>query len=101
MLGVGNGLSEELSAATQNINLKGRPAVMTQGVAATEGRLLTRGPGTRLPDQMQQIIQLLKDPPAPKAPRQRILVELDQRQMQTWDKIQQNTANTVQMEAIV
>jgi hypothetical protein len=100
MLGVGGTLSSELDAATRNINLQGRAAVMTGGIQATEGRLLTRGPGTRLPDQIQEIIRLLKNPPPPPAPRQRILVQIDPQQMQTWDQIQQNTSNTLQMEAI-
>jgi hypothetical protein len=100
MIGVGGTLSSELDAATRNINLQGRAAVMTGGIQATEGRLLTRGPGTRLPDQIQEIIRLLKNPPPPPAPRQRILVQIDPQQMQTWDQIQQNTSNTLQMEAI-
>jgi len=100
MLGVGGTLSSELDAATRNINLQGRASVMTGGIQATEGRLLTRGPGTRLPDQIQEIIRLLKNPPPPPAPRQRILVQIDPQQMQTWDQIQQNTSNTLQMEAI-
>jgi hypothetical protein len=99
MLGVGDDLSGEISAATSNINLKGRQSVMTGGIAATEGRLLTRGPGTRLPDQMQQIIDLLRNPPAPRK-ENKILVQIDPAQMQTWEQIQQNTANTLQMEAI-
>jgi hypothetical protein len=100
MVGVGGTLGSELDAATRNINLQGRAAVMTGGIQATEGRLLTRGPGTRLPDQIQEIIRLLKNPPAPPAPRGRILVQIDPQQMQTWDQIQQNTSNTLQMEAI-
>jgi hypothetical protein len=100
MIGVGGTLSSELDAATRNISLQGRGAVMTGGIQATEGRLLTRGPGTRLPDQIQEIIRLLKNPPAPPAPRQKILVQIDPQQMQTWDQIQQNTSNTLQMEAI-
>jgi uncharacterized protein YoxC len=99
MLGVGDDLSGEISAATSNINLKGRQSVMTGGITATEGRLLTRGPGTRLPDQMQQIIDLLRNPPAPRK-ENKILVQIDPAQMQTWEQIQQNTANTLQMEAI-
>jgi hypothetical protein len=100
MLGVGGELSSELQAATQNINLQGRAAVITQGVQATQGRLLTRGPGTRLPDQMQQIIELLRNPPAPKPPRSPILVQVDNQQMQIWEDVRDNTSNTLQMEAI-
>jgi hypothetical protein len=100
MLGVGGELSSELQAATQNINLQGRAAVITQGVQATQGRLLTRGPGTRLPDQMQQIIELLRNPPAPKPPRSPILVQVDNQQMRVWEDVRDNTSNTLQMEAI-
>jgi hypothetical protein len=60
---------------------------------------LTRGPGTRLPDQIQQIIELLKNPPPPRK-ENKILVQIDEQQMQTWDQIQQNTSKTLQMEAI-
>jgi hypothetical protein len=63
MVGVGSTISDEMSAATSNINLKGKGAVMTQGIPATEGRLLTRGPGTRIPELMQQILNELKKKP--------------------------------------
>ena len=99
ILGVGEGLSGELQSAANGINLNGRSAVMTQGIQVTEGRLATRGPGTRLPDQMQQIIDLLRNPPAPRK-ENKILVQIDPAQMQTWEQIQQNTSNTMQMEAI-
>lgn len=97
MIGVGSTLGDELSAAS-NINLKGRAAIMTQGVQVTEGRLLTRGPGSSLPNKLDEIINLLKRPPKP--PEKKILVQIDPQQMKTWDQIQQNTSNTVQMEAI-
>jgi len=97
MLGVGSTLSTEVQNAASNIDLKMRPSVLMQGTPVTEGRLLTRGPGMRLPDQMQEIIRLLKDPPPPKA---KILVQIDREQMKVWDDIQQNTSNTMQMEAI-
>ena len=100
MVGVGSTLSDELNAGASQFNLQGRPAVQMQGIPVTEGRLLTRGPGTRLPDMLQEIIRLLKDPPAPKPPKQKILVQLDRDQMKVWDDIQQNTANNLQMEAI-
>jgi hypothetical protein len=99
MLGVGDDLSGELNNATKNISLQGRGAVITQGIAATEGRLLTRGPGTRLPDQIQQIIELLRNPPPPRKENP-ILVQIDPQQMRTWDEIRENTSNTLQMEAI-
>jgi hypothetical protein len=101
MLGVGSTLSSEVQNAASGIDLKMRPSVLMQGIPATEGRLLTRGPGTRLPDQMQQIIQLLKNPPAPKPPRGPILVQADPDQMRIWKGIEANTSNTMQMEAIV
>lgn len=101
MLGVGSALSTEVKNAASSIDLKMRPSVLTQGTPVTEGRLLTRGPGMRLPDQMQEIIRLLKDPPPPKPPRAKILVQLDRDQMKVWDDVRQNTSNTMQMEAIV
>ena len=97
MLGVGDDLSGEISAATSNINLKGRQSVMTGGIAATEGRLLTRGPGTRIPEIMQQILQELRKKPN-KEPR--ILVRLDDDQNRALQAVAANTANTLQMEAI-
>lgn len=98
MVGVGSTLGDELSAATSAINLKGRPAIVMQGVQATEGRLLTRGPGSSLPNLLEEIRNLLKNPPKP--PEKKILVQIDPQQMQTWDEIKENTSNTVQMEAI-
>jgi hypothetical protein len=98
MLGVGDELSGELNAATKNISLQGRGAVITQGIAATEGRLLTRGPGTRLPDMVQQILEELRKKPN-KEPR--ILVRLDDDQNRALQAVAANTANTLQMEAIV
>jgi hypothetical protein len=98
MVGVGSTISDEMSAATSNINLKGKGAVITQGIPATEGRLLTRGPGTRIPDLMQQILNELKKKPN-KEPR--ILVRLDDDQNRALQAVAANTANTLQMEAIV
>lgn len=66
MVGVGSGLGDELNAATKNIDLKSRAQFITQGSQATEGRLLTRGPGTTLPGKLDQIINLLKNPPGQK-----------------------------------
>ncbi len=99
LIGVGTTLGDEISAAS-NINLKGRPAVMMQGIQATEGRLLTRGPGSSIPNKMDEIINLLKRPPKPPE-KQRIFVRLDDDQMKVWDNIDENTSNTVQMEAVV
>jgi hypothetical protein len=101
MLGVGSALSTEVKNAASSIDLKMRPSVLTQGTPVTEARLLTRGPGMRLPDQMQEIIRLLKDPPPPKPPRAPILVQADPAQMEVWRGIENNTSNTMQMEAIV
>jgi hypothetical protein len=99
MLGVGSALGDEVKAATSDINLKGRAAIITQGIQVTEGRLLTRGPGSSIPNKMDEIINLLKRPPKPPE-KQKILVQIDEQQMRTWDMIQENTSNTVQMEAI-
>jgi hypothetical protein len=63
MVGVGAALNDEMSAAAKNIDLQGRAAVKMQGNQATEGRLLTRGPGTQIPNKLDQIINLLKKPP--------------------------------------
>lgn len=100
MIGVGTTLGDELSAAS-NIDLKGQPAVMMQGIPATEGRLLTRGPGSSLPNKLDEIINLMKRrEQREQRPERKILVQIDDQQMRTWDKIQENTSNTVQMEAI-
>jgi hypothetical protein len=48
---------------------------------------------------MDEIINLLKRPPKPPE-KQKILVQIDEQQMRTWDEIRENTSNTVQMEAI-
>ena len=100
MIGVGSTISDEMSAATSNINLKGKGAVITQGIPATEGRLLTRGPGTRIPELMQQILNELKKKPN-KENNNRPLVQLDPQGMGLLQAIATNTANTLQMEAIV
>lgn len=55
MVGVGGTLTDEMDLAARNINLKMRPQVMSQGVAANESRLLTRGPGNRM-NIMQQLL---------------------------------------------
>jgi hypothetical protein len=102
MVGVGSTISDEMSAATSSINLKGKGAVMTQGIPATEGRLLTRGPGTRIPELMQQILNELKKKPDKADNRNgRPLVQLDPQGMGLLQAIATNTGNTLQMEAIV
>ena len=97
MLGVGSALGDEVKNATAGINLQGRPAVMMQGIPATEGRLLTRGPGTRIPDIMQQILQELRKKPD-KEPK--ILVRLDDDQNRLLQAVAANTQNKLQLEAI-
>jgi len=101
MLGVGSALGDEVKNATSKIGLNGRPAVMSQGIQVTEGRLLTRGPGSSLPNKLDEIINLMKRrEQREQKPPQKILVRLDDDQIKIWDKVEQNTANTVQMEAI-
>jgi len=97
MLGVGSALGDEVDAATSKINLKSRPAVLMQGIPATEGRLLSRGPGTRLPDIMQQILQELRKKPNEKP---KILVRLDDDQNRLLQAVAANTQGKVQLEAI-
>lgn len=99
MLGVGSSLGDELNNAASKVNLKGKGAIMTQGIQVTEGRLLTRGPGSSLPNLLEEIRNLLKNPPKPPE-KQKILVRLDEDQMRIWNNVEQNTSNTVQMEAI-
>ena len=97
MLGVGSALGDEVKNATAGINLQGRPAVIMQGSPATEGRLLTRGPGARIPDIMQQILQELRKKPD-KEPK--ILVRLDDDQNRLLQAVAANTQNKLQLEAI-
>ena len=97
MLGVGSALGDEVKNATSSIDLKGRPAVLMQGIPATEGRLLSRGPGTRLPDIMQQILQELRKKPNEKP---KILVRLDDDQNRLLQAVAANTQGKVQLEAI-
>lgn len=66
MVGVGSTLNDEMSAAAKQIDLQGRAAVKMQGNQATEGRLLSRGPGTQIPSKLDEIINLLKNPPGKK-----------------------------------
>ncbi len=97
MLGVGSTLSSEVQNAASSIDLKMRPSVLMQGIPATEGRLLTRGPGTRIPDIMQQILQELRKKPNEKP---RILVRLDDDQNRLLQAVAANTQGKMQMEAI-
>ena len=101
MIGVGSTLGDEMNAATKGFNLQGRQAGITQGIQATEGRLLTRGPGTSIPNLMQQLVSEVQDIKRKIQPKQnRILVQLDGDAMDTLRGVQQNTSNTLQMEAI-
>jgi hypothetical protein len=97
MLGVGSTLSNEVENAASSIDLKMRPSVLMQGIPATEGRLLTRGPGTRLPDMLQQILQELRKKPD-KEPK--ILVRLDDDQNRLLQAVAANTQGKMQLEAI-
>jgi hypothetical protein len=97
MLGVGSTLSSEVKNAASSIDLKMRPSVIMGGIPATEGRLLTRGPGTRLPDMLQQILQELRKKPD-KEPK--ILVRLDDDQNRLLQAVAANTKGKLQMEAI-
>ncbi len=97
MLGVGSTLSSEVQNAASSIDLKMRPSVIMGGIPATEGRLLTRGPGTRIPDIMQQILQELRKKPNEKP---RILVRLDDDQNRLLQAVAANTQGKMQMEAI-
>ncbi len=67
-----------------------------QKLTASESRLLTKGSSTSLPEIMQQILVELKE-----TRRQNKPVTIDPQQMQIWDDVRKNTANTMQMEAIV
>jgi hypothetical protein len=97
MLGVGSTLSSEVQNAASSIDLKMRPSVIMGGIPATEGRLLTRGPGTRLPDMLQQILQELRKKPD-KEPK--ILVRLDDDQNRLLQAVAANTQGKMQLEAI-
>ena len=97
MLGVGSTLSSEVQNAASSIDLKMRPSVLMQGIPATEGRLLTRGPGTRIPDIMQQILQELRKKPD-KEPK--ILVRLDDDQNRLLQAVAANTQGKMQIKAI-
>ena len=103
MLGIGSTLSDEMKAATGGINLKGRGVVISQGVQVTEGRLLSRGPGSTIPNKLDEVINLLKNPPQNKteAQRQGILVDASRKAAEAMEGIMKNTSNTLQMEAIV
>jgi hypothetical protein len=59
MLTVSDDLAGLANAA--NINLQGRPAVITSSVQATEGRLLTRGPASTVPQMLAEIAKNTRD----------------------------------------
>jgi hypothetical protein len=104
LLGVGDTISGEMAAATSNINLRARASVMMQGINATEGRLLTRGPGTTIPNKMDQIIELLRNPPRRRpsfAPEEPFGVNTGSQGLDLLRGILENTSNTLIMEAIV
>ena len=101
MVGVGGELSEEMQAVTRGIELKGRPSVMNQGTSVTQGRLLTRGPGTQLMGKLDQIIRLLQSPPKKDKEDGRPGVRLDKDAVDMLRGIRDNTAGKLQLEAIV
>lgn len=102
LIGVGSDVSEEMKAASAGLgNLRGQTAVMTQGVSVTESRLLTRGPGSSLPNIMQQLlreVQQIKQDMKREKPK--ILVKLDDDAMDALRGVEDNTSNTLQMQAI-
>jgi hypothetical protein len=98
MVGMGETLGDEFNKAALDIQLKGRPVLMTQGVQATQGRLLTRGPGTKLQQIMENIdktVQSIRT--SSQKPRE---VILDDPAVAALQGIDRNTKNTVQMEAV-
>jgi hypothetical protein len=103
MVGMGETLGDELNKAALDkaaldIQLKGRPVLMTQGVQATQGRLLTRGPGTKLQQIMENIDKTVqKIRTSSEKPRE---VIIDDPAVAALQGIQTNTKNTVQMEAV-
>lgn len=99
MFGVGSELGSELQAATKNIDLKGRAAVIMQGSQATEGRLLTRGPGSYLPNKLDQIIQLLRDPPEPKHEKKRN-ADMRNDTKEAFDRLKQQKAQELRVEFV-
>ncbi len=99
MVGVGEGVTAELKKVG-DIDLKSQAHVMTQGVSATQGRLLTRGPGTNMPNLLNRIIKLLEDPPVAKKPPYRTDVKMDEAAVNELMQISKNTSVAIQMEAI-
>jgi hypothetical protein len=103
MIGIGGTLSSEMNEATRNINLQGRAAVMTGCIQATEGRLLTRGPGTRIPNQLENFFGWFRraHPGKGFAPEGRNFgVQVGDQGLEILRGILDNTGKTVQMEAI-
>jgi hypothetical protein len=99
MVGMGETLGDEFNKAALDIQLKGRPVLMTQGVQATQGRLLTRGPGTKLQQIMENIDKTVqKIRTSSEKPRE---VIIDDPAVAALQGIDRNTKNTVQMEAVV
>jgi len=101
IVGLGSTVADELNTGTAGLNLQGRASVITQGVGATEGRLLTRGAGSSVPNLMQQLIrevqQIKQDM---KKDKPKILVQLDDNAMDALRGVEENTSNTMIMEAI-
>lgn len=82
-------------------NLRFDPRIFKmEAVNVTQGRLLTRGPGLSIPNKMDEIIRLLKNPPKPRdkgLPQ----VSLDPAAMESLMGIEKNTSVAIQMEAVV
>ena len=99
MVGVGGAISEELKVAGDKIDLKTR-GVRSEGVGATEGRLLTRGGGVTIPNKLDEVINLLKSIVPKPTPPGGMRVSLDPAQANILAGIQTNTANATQLEAV-
>jgi len=99
MVGVGGVISEELKVAGDKIDLKTR-GVRSEGVGATEGRLLTRGGGVTIPNKLDEVINLLKSIVPKPTPPGGMRVSLDPAQANMLAGIQTNTANATQLEAV-
>jgi hypothetical protein len=101
MVGVGSGLGKELNAATKNIDLKARGQFITGGSQATEGRLLTRGPGSIVQDKFDQFFSWFKRNHPGKPPQEGPpLVQIDPQQFKIWNNIEQNMGPQFQLEGI-
>jgi len=103
MVGVGSGLGEELNAATKNLDLKARASVITQGIGATEGRLLTRGPASIMQSMLDAMTRTQQNTEETKKHTRDIRTatwkeaEFAPENASLLEQIMGNTANTTQM----